>query len=229
MAVKIRERETDRQTGREKERDRERQRQRETETETQRETETETEWDRDRDRERQRETERGRDRDRDRETETERQRQRDRERYREKERERERERDRERQRETDRQRQRETERHRDREREDLCFRYRLSRARMVKNYFDRMKGRLDCIKRFMDININNLPHFIVLIFILHNFCEDWHEILKDQNIKAAINLERQFPVNTRHCFNIYKTSVWRRFINIEAASCVYWVSVSSIY
>ena len=50
--------------------------------------------------------------------------------------------------------------------------YRLSSARMViENAFGRLKGRFGCLRRPMDINIKELPHFIMSIFILHNFYE----------------------------------------------------------
>ena len=53
-----------------------------------------------------------------------------------------------------------------------CFGYRLSSARIaIENAFDRLEERFECLRRPMNVNIKKLPHLIMSIFILHNFCK----------------------------------------------------------
>ena len=52
------------------------------------------------------------------------------------------------------------------------FDQRLSSARMIiECAFGRMKARFGCLRRGMDINLNDLPAVIHACFILHNYCE----------------------------------------------------------
>ena len=53
-----------------------------------------------------------------------------------------------------------------------AFNYRLSRARMViKNAFDRLKGRWRCLLKRNDITTEDIPTVITACCVLHNICE----------------------------------------------------------
>ena len=86
------------------------------------------------------------------------------------------------------------------------FGYRLSSARMVmENAFDRLKGRFGCLRRAMDVNIKELPHSIMSIFILHNFCEKNYEMLPNPGLQDIIHEDTKSQLNTKGMN--YKTSV----------------------
>ena len=56
--------------------------------------------------------------------------------------------------------------------DEQFFGYRLSSARMViECAFGRLKARFGCLRRDMDINLDDLPYVIHACFILHNVCE----------------------------------------------------------
>ena len=46
-----------------------------------------------------------------------------------------------------------------------------SARNVVENSFGRLKGRFWCLKRAMDVKLDDLPHVIYACFILHSFCE----------------------------------------------------------
>ena len=51
------------------------------------------------------------------------------------------------------------------------FGLKRSSARMViECVFGRLEGRFGCLRREMDINIEDLPYVIHACFLLHNFC-----------------------------------------------------------
>ena len=63
------------------------------------------------------------------------------------------------------------------------FGYRLS----SENAFDRLKGRFGCFRRPMDVNIKELPHLIMSIFILRNFCKINNEMLPNARLQDVIH------------------------------------------
>ena len=84
--------------------------------------------------------------------------------------------------------------------------YRLSSARMViENASGRLKGRFGCLRRPMDVNIKELPHSIMSIFILHKFCEMNYEMLPNAGLQDVIHEENISRPNTKGMN--YKTSV----------------------
>ena len=42
---------------------------------------------------------------------------------------------------------------------------------VIENAFGRLKGRFGFLRRHMDVNIKELPHLVISIFISHTFCE----------------------------------------------------------
>ena len=88
------------------------------------------------------------------------------------------------------------------------FGYRLSSARMViECAFGRVKARFVCLKREIDINIDDLPYVIHSCFILHNFCELRKESVPDAEVESSINYDRQFqpPNNSGYAVNNNET------------------------
>lgn len=77
--------------------------------------------------------------------------------------------------------------------DEQFFGYRLSSARMpIECAFGRLKGRFGCLRRSMDININDLPAVIHSCFILHNFCELNNNPVPTQLVAEAEAYDRVF-------------------------------------
>ncbi|CAB3994289.1 nuclease HARBI1 [Paramuricea clavata] len=77
--------------------------------------------------------------------------------------------------------------------QEQFFGYRLSSARMViECAFGRLKARFGCLRREMDINIDDLPAVIHTCFILHNFCEMNNEIVSKQMVEQAVQYDVEF-------------------------------------
>jgi hypothetical protein len=62
----------------------------------------------------------------------------------------------------------------------LCYRM------VIECAFGRLKARFGCLRREMDINIDDLPPVIHTCFILHNFCEMNNEIVSQQMVEQAV-------------------------------------------
>ena len=77
--------------------------------------------------------------------------------------------------------------------QEQFFGYRLSSARMVVECaFGRLKARFGCLRREMDINLDDLPAVIHTCFILHNFCETNNETVCQQMVDEAIQYDAEF-------------------------------------
>ena len=78
-------------------------------------------------------------------------------------------------------------------RQEQYFGYRLCSARnVVECSFGRLKARFACLKRAMDINIDDLPFVIYSCFVLHNFCEMNNESISTDKVSDAIRYDRDF-------------------------------------
>ena len=58
--------------------------------------------------------------------------------------------------------------------------------------FDRLKLRFGCLRRDMDINVDDLTYVIHSCLILHNFCEIHKEPVNSQYVTAALKYGSEF-------------------------------------
>ena len=67
--------------------------------------------------------------------------------------------------------------------------------------FGRLKARFGCLKRAMDINLNDLPYVIYACFVLHNFCEMRKEKIGENRVLASIAFDKHFqPLSNTNNF-----------------------------
>lgn len=86
--------------------------------------------------------------------------------------------------------------------QEQYFGLKLCSARFViQCAFGRLKARFGCLRRAMDININDLPHVIYACFVQHNFCEINNESINEERVQASRNYDRQFQPDTQPCGN----------------------------
>ena len=65
--------------------------------------------------------------------------------------------------------------------QEQYFGFRLCSARnVIECAFGRLKARFRCLKRAMDINLDELPYVIYACFVLHNFCEIHNESISEE-------------------------------------------------
>ena len=84
---------------------------------------------------------------------------------------------------------------------------------IIENAFGRLKGRFDHRRfdhsihsgRSIDVNIKELQHFIMSIFILYNFCEINNEMLPNARLQGVIQEDNISQLNAKSMN--YKTSV----------------------
>ena len=77
----------------------------------------------------------------------------------------------------------------------------LCQSRMViECAFGRLKARFCCLKRAMDINLDEPPYVIYVCFVLHNFCEVKKEKIGENKVVASITFDKHFqsPLNTNN-------------------------------
>ena len=75
----------------------------------------------------------------------------------------------------------------------------LCQSRMViECAFGRLKARFGCLKRAMDINLDELSYVNYASFVLHNFCEVKNEKIGENKVVASIAFDKHFqpPLNT---------------------------------
>ena len=66
-----------------------------------------------------------------------------------------------------------------------------SARNVIECAFSRLKARFGALKRAMDINLD-LPFVIYACFVLHNFCKINKESMDEDEVRRAINYEREF-------------------------------------
>ena len=81
--------------------------------------------------------------------------------------------------------------------QEQYFGYKLCSARnVIKCSFGRLKARFGCLRRAMDINLDDLPNVIYACFVLHNFCEMNGETIGENNVQSTIAYDRDFQPAT---------------------------------
>ena len=90
-------------------------------------------------------------------------------------------------------------------RQEQYFGYRLCSARnVIECAFGRLKARFGCLRRAMDINLDDLPYVMYACFVLHNYCELNNESINKETVRMTINYDREFQPPTIP--NHYNTS-----------------------
>ena len=75
--------------------------------------------------------------------------------------------------------------------------YRLcSACNVIECSFGCLKARFACLKRAMDINLDDLSFVIYACFVLHNFCEVNNESTVADKVRNAIKYDRYFQPTT---------------------------------
>ena len=69
---------------------------------------------------------------------------------------------------------------------------------LIECSFGRLKARFGALKRAMDINLMELPHFIYACFVLHNFCELSNERISEDKVSSAMDHDREFQPPQQH-------------------------------
>ena len=73
--------------------------------------------------------------------------------------------------------------------------FRLSSARMViECSFGRLKAGFGCLRRNIDINLNDLTHVIHVWFIVYNFCEIRNESISQQKLTQQWSMIESFSL-----------------------------------
>ncbi|XP_046846732.1 putative nuclease HARBI1 [Xenia sp. Carnegie-2017] len=73
--------------------------------------------------------------------------------------------------------------------------------KVIECAFGRLKARFGCLKRAMDINLNDLPYVIYACFVLHNFCEMRKEKIGENRVLASIAFDKHFqPLSNTNNF-----------------------------
>lgn len=82
-------------------------------------------------------------------------------------------------------------------RREQYFGYRLCSARnIIECAFGRLKARFSCLKRAMDINLDELPFVIYACFVLHNYCEMNNECVSEDRVRSSLSYDHLFQPET---------------------------------
>ena len=86
---------------------------------------------------------------------------------------------------------------------ELFYGFPLSSTRMViECSFGRLKARFGCLRKDMDINLNDLTYVIHACFILHNFCEIRNESISQEKVEATMRYDREFQPPRQSGYNV---------------------------
>jgi hypothetical protein len=80
-----------------------------------------------------------------------------------------------------------------------------SACNVIECAFGHLKARFACLRRAMDINMDDLPAVIYACFVLHNFCELNNESITSDRVSNALNYDHEFQPPTEP--NQYITEV----------------------
>lgn len=81
--------------------------------------------------------------------------------------------------------------------QEQYFGYRLCSARnVIECAFGRLKARFGCLKRAMDINLQDLPSVIYACFVLNNYCEFNNESVSEERVRSAVSYDQDFQPGT---------------------------------
>ena len=70
--------------------------------------------------------------------------------------------------------------------QEQYFGYKLCSARnVIECAFGRLKARFGCLRRVMDINLDELPGVIYACFILHNYCDLNKESINEETVRIS--------------------------------------------
>ena len=76
---------------------------------------------------------------------------------------------------------------------------------MVECAFGRLKARFGCLRRVMNINLDELPAVIYACFVLHNYCELNKESINEEMVRTSFCYDHEFRPQTVHVTNWYMT------------------------
>uniref|UniRef100_A0A1X7U622 DDE Tnp4 domain-containing protein n=1 Tax=Amphimedon queenslandica TaxID=400682 RepID=A0A1X7U622_AMPQE len=71
-----------------------------------------------------------------------------------------------------------------------------STTNVIECSFGRLKARLGCLERAMDINMSDLPNVIYACFVVHNYCELNNESVHKESVRSAVTYDQQFQPDT---------------------------------
>ena len=99
------------------------------------------------------------------------------------------------------------------------FGYKLCSARnVIECSLGRLKARFACLKRAMDINIDELPYIIYACFVLHNYCEFNKESVHNELVRNSVSYDGDFqPITDTNRYRTDKNeSEGKRVRNVLA-------------
>ena len=96
------------------------------------------------------------------------------------------------------------------------FGYKLCSARnVIECAFGRLKARFSCLKRAMDINMDDLPMVIYTCFVLNNYCELNNKCVHEELVRRSLSYDREFqPPTSTNRYSTDKNEAERKRVRI---------------